>query len=141
MNTQALINLQLSDMQSIWKLEHRHDADTKCVLKLLEDARMELLDVKRKLEDLQRINPASHLRLEGRKPYGSKSGEMNVVDKILRWRRDNRSFNEIAKTLNEQGHTTQTGKQWRSQQVSDIWDRYRDINNSPLSDKSIENEL
>lgn len=56
-------------------------------------------------------------RCEGRKPFGSRPGEGEVLERILTLRRATRgrertSFERIAATLNAEGHATRTGKAW-----------------------------
>lgn len=56
-------------------------------------------------------------RCEGRKPYGTRPGETDVVALIHKLRRKPRggerlSFAAIANRLNAEGHPTRTGKPW-----------------------------
>ncbi|MGD0948613.1 MAG: recombinase family protein [Candidatus Binatia bacterium] len=64
-------------------------------------------------------------RCEGRKPYGTRPGEAEVVSLIHKLRRKPRggerlSFAAIAERLNAEGHPTRTGKPWAPQTVRQI---------------------
>ena len=63
----------------------------------------------------------------GRKPYGTRPGEMAIVELIRQMTADYRYDDcraDIANRLNKLGHKTRTGAKWRSQQVGDILRRY-----------------
>ena len=69
-------------------------------------------------------------RCEGRKPYGTRPGEVEVVTLIHKLRRkprggDRLSFAAIADRLNVQGHPTRTGKPWAPETVRGIVRRGR----------------
>jgi len=69
-------------------------------------------------------------RCEGRKPYGTRAGEADVVALIYRMRRKPRggerlSFASIAARLNAEGHPTRTGKSWAAETVRQIAMRKR----------------
>jgi len=64
-------------------------------------------------------------RCEGRKPYGTRPGEADVVSLIHKLRRKPRggerlSFAAIADRLNAEGHPTRTGKRWAPETVRQI---------------------
>ena len=64
-------------------------------------------------------------RCEGRKPFGARPGEAETVARIRSlWRkprnRPRRSFGEIARTLNAEGHPTRSGKPWNPGTVRGI---------------------
>jgi DNA invertase Pin-like site-specific DNA recombinase len=64
-------------------------------------------------------------RCEGRKPFGTRSGEAEVVDYIRKLRRkpkggERLSFAAIAKRLNAEGRPTRTGKPWQPETVRQI---------------------
>lgn len=64
-------------------------------------------------------------RCEGRKPYGSRPGEAEVVARIGKLRRkprggDRLSFAAIAEQLNREGCPTRTGKPWAAETVRQI---------------------
>jgi DNA invertase Pin-like site-specific DNA recombinase len=64
-------------------------------------------------------------RCEGRKPYGSKAGEAEVVAYIRKLRRkpkggDRLSFAGIAERLNVEGVATRTGRTWAAETVRGI---------------------
>jgi DNA invertase Pin-like site-specific DNA recombinase len=65
-------------------------------------------------------------RCEGRKPYGFREGEAEVIAEIRQLRRKRKglepaSFAKIAATLNKNGRPTRTGKPWHSETVRQIW--------------------
>ena len=67
-------------------------------------------------------------RCEGRKPYGARLGEAEVVARIVELRRKpvkgaRLSYSAIAKTLNEAAVPTRTGGQWRPSTVGQILER------------------
>jgi DNA invertase Pin-like site-specific DNA recombinase len=69
-------------------------------------------------------------RCEGRKPYGTRPGETDVVALIHKLRRkprggDRLSFAAIAERLNAEGHPTRTGKPWAPETVRQIVIRHR----------------
>jgi DNA invertase Pin-like site-specific DNA recombinase len=51
-------------------------------------------------------------RCEGRKPYGSRSGEAEVIERMLTHHRDGAGYDGIAKKLNAEGHRQRNGKEW-----------------------------
>jgi DNA invertase Pin-like site-specific DNA recombinase len=64
-------------------------------------------------------------RCEGRKPFGARPGEAEVVERILKLRRkpkggERLSFQAIAGRLNAEGVPTRTGKQWAAETVRGI---------------------
>ena len=60
-------------------------------------------------------------RCEGRKPYGTKDGEQNVIDRMKQLRATGMSFDKIAITLNDEGVPTRTpGKKWHGFAVNQI---------------------
>jgi DNA invertase Pin-like site-specific DNA recombinase len=64
-------------------------------------------------------------RCEGRKPFGTRSGEAEVVERILKLRRKPRggerlSFQAIADRLNHERLPTRTGKPWAAETVRGI---------------------
>lgn len=64
-------------------------------------------------------------RCEGRKPYGTRAGETEVVELIYKLRRKPRngerlSFAAIANRLNELGQATRTGRRWAPETVRQI---------------------
>jgi DNA invertase Pin-like site-specific DNA recombinase len=67
-------------------------------------------------------------RCEGRKPFGTKPGEAEVVAYILKLRRkpkggERLSFQAIADRLNTQGVATRTGRPWAAETVRGIVQR------------------
>ena len=57
---------------------------------------------------------------EGRKPYGQKDGEAEIVTKIQGLRADRLTINEIADRLNGEGLKTRSGGLWRFTQIRRI---------------------
>ena len=69
-------------------------------------------------------------RCEGRKPFGAKPGEAEVVDYITKLRRkpkggERLSFQAIADRLNAEGVATRTGRPWAAETVRGIAQRGR----------------
>jgi DNA invertase Pin-like site-specific DNA recombinase len=64
-------------------------------------------------------------RCEGRKPYGATSEERAVIERVLAWRKERRSFAEIAAALNAESVPTRTapGTKWHTTQVRRIVSR------------------
>lgn len=63
-------------------------------------------------------------RCEGRKPYGTKTGEQAIVGRMRERRDAGMSFDRIAATVNEEGVPTRTaGKKWHGFAVSQILTR------------------
>jgi len=61
-------------------------------------------------------------RREGRKPYGTRPGEMALIHKLRREPRggERLSFATIANRLNAEGQPTRTGKPWAPETVRQI---------------------
>ena len=59
-------------------------------------------------------------RCEGRKPYGTKEGEAEIVAKIQGLRTERLTIVEIADRLNSEGVTTRSGGLWRFTRVRRI---------------------
>ncbi len=64
-------------------------------------------------------------RCEGRKPFGTRPGEANILDRMRQLRRKRpgqprMSFTNIAYILNAEGHRTRMGKPWRGPTVRKI---------------------
>ncbi|MHC1765876.1 MAG: recombinase family protein [Verrucomicrobiia bacterium] len=64
-------------------------------------------------------------RCEGRKPYGAKDGEAEIVTKIQGLRAERLTITEIADQLNVEGVKTRSGGQWHYTQVRRILARGR----------------
>jgi DNA invertase Pin-like site-specific DNA recombinase len=66
-------------------------------------------------------------RCEGRKPYGSTPEEQAVIEKMRTWRKDKKSFVEIAAALNAENipTSTGTGTKWHPTQVQRIMRRLK----------------
>jgi DNA invertase Pin-like site-specific DNA recombinase len=56
-------------------------------------------------------------RCEGRKPYGTREGETQVIERIKYLRSHHQSYARIASTLNMEGIKPRAGKRWYSQSV------------------------
>jgi DNA invertase Pin-like site-specific DNA recombinase len=59
-------------------------------------------------------------RCEGRKPYGQKDGEAEIITKIQGLRAERLTINEIAERLNSEGVRTRCGGPWRFTQIRRI---------------------
>jgi DNA invertase Pin-like site-specific DNA recombinase len=61
-------------------------------------------------------------RCEGRKPYGSTPEETAVIEKMKAWRKERKSFAEIAAALNEEQVATRSGAstKWHPTQVQRV---------------------
>ncbi|MCL4179046.1 MAG: recombinase family protein [Verrucomicrobia bacterium] len=61
-------------------------------------------------------------RCEGRKPYGTTAEEKAVIEKIVAWRKDRKSYAEIASDLNAEGIPTRMGSEtkWHPTQVQRV---------------------
>ncbi len=65
-------------------------------------------------------------RCEGRKPYGDRPGEMDVVKRMKELRATGMGYDRIAATLNAQNVPTRTpGKQWHGFAINQILRRER----------------
>jgi DNA invertase Pin-like site-specific DNA recombinase len=62
-------------------------------------------------------------RCEGRKPYGRRNGEGEVLDRMRQWREDGAGYHTIANRLNEEGIPPRFGNRWHPYTVSKILDR------------------
>jgi DNA invertase Pin-like site-specific DNA recombinase len=63
-------------------------------------------------------------RCEGRKPFGTRPGEVELLERMRGMRRAGMSFDRIAATLNAEGVVTRTsGKRWRGGAVNQILNR------------------
>lgn len=71
-------------------------------------------------------------RCEGRKPFGARDGEAEVVDQIFRLRQGHHlSFGAIAKELNTEGVKTRMGQPWGPSTVQSIVKRGRPKQRQP----------
>jgi len=59
-------------------------------------------------------------RCEGRKPYGAKDGEAEIVTKIQGLRAERLTIEEVADRLNSEGVKTRSGGRWQFTQVRRI---------------------
>ncbi|MSU61263.1 MAG: DNA invertase [Pedosphaera sp.] len=59
-------------------------------------------------------------RCEGRKPFGQKEGETEIISKIQNLRNDRLTIDEIANRLNSEGIKTRSGGRWHFTQVRRI---------------------
>lgn len=57
---------------------------------------------------------------EGRKPYGFRDGEREIVARIKRWRSEGVSQHQIAHRLNESNVRPRSGQKWRQSSVRSI---------------------
>jgi DNA invertase Pin-like site-specific DNA recombinase len=74
-----------------------------------------------KLKAARKRMKAASGRCEGRKPYGTRPGEVEVVKRIGGLRGDGQTFEQIAGTLNREGVPTRvSGRRWFGSTVSKI---------------------
>jgi DNA invertase Pin-like site-specific DNA recombinase len=66
-------------------------------------------------------------RCEGRKPYGETPAERLVIEKMTAWRKDRKSFKEIAEALNTEGVPPRSGvtAKWHPTQVQRVLKRVK----------------
>jgi DNA invertase Pin-like site-specific DNA recombinase len=62
-------------------------------------------------------------RCEGRKPYGTREGERDVIGRIVEFRENGLNYSEIAAKLNALGITARSGGVWFPANVSRILER------------------
>ena len=60
---------------------------------------------------------------EGRKPYGTKPGESEILSTMKAWARNGISCQQIADTMNQQGRKPRAGKRWHKTAVQRILSR------------------
>ena len=60
---------------------------------------------------------------EGRKPYGTKPGEAEILSTMKAWARNGISCQQIADTMNQQGMKPRAGKRWHKTAVQRILSR------------------
>jgi len=74
-----------------------------------------------KLRGARERMKAKNGRCEGRKPYGYYEGEPEIIARMKALRAEGRSYDDIAASLNAEGHKTRTaGKRWFGMAVSRI---------------------
>lgn len=59
-------------------------------------------------------------RMEGRKPFGAREGEADILTRIKQLRAEDKSYDTIAQTLNTENTPTRTGKRWHGKVVRGI---------------------
>ncbi len=66
-------------------------------------------------------------RCEGRKPYDETAEEGMVVEKMKTWRKEGKSFKEIAEALNTEGVPPRSGveSKWHPTQVQQVLNRVK----------------
>jgi hypothetical protein len=64
----------------------------------------------------QRIRAKSG-RCEGRKPYGTRSGDAEVVERMTKMRQQGTAVDTIAETLNTEGIKPRAGQKWYANSV------------------------
>ena len=60
---------------------------------------------------------------EGRKPYGTKPSEAEILSTMKAWARNGISCQQIADTMNQQGMKPRAGKRWHKTAVQRILSR------------------
>jgi len=68
---------------------------------------------------------------EGRKPFGTRNGEPEIVARILALKASGMVYNSIAETLNSEGLKPRKGQKWYASVVRDILRRAE----SPITSK------
>lgn len=56
-------------------------------------------------------------RCEGRKPYGTRPGEAEVIERIIKLRQQRMAVDTIAETLNTEGIKPRAGQKWYATSV------------------------
>ena len=56
-------------------------------------------------------------RCEGRKPYGTRPGETEVIERVIKLRQQGKAVDTIAETLNTEGIKPRSGQQWYATSV------------------------
>lgn len=56
-------------------------------------------------------------RCEGRKPYGTRTGESEVVERMIQLRRQGLAVDKVAMALNDEGAKPRAGQQWHATSV------------------------
>ena len=64
---------------------------------------------------------------EGRKPFGTRDGEPEIITRILALKASGMVFNSIAETLNREGLKPRSGQKWYASVVRDILVRVRAV--------------
>jgi hypothetical protein len=64
-------------------------------------------------------------RCEGRKPYGARDGEAEVIGRIVEFRKNGLNYSETAAKLNALGIKVRSGGIWFPANVSRILERER----------------
>jgi hypothetical protein len=59
-------------------------------------------------------------RSEGRKPFGTKDGEKEVLDRIIALKREGETPERIAQILNNDAVPSRMGKLWRGATIAKI---------------------
>jgi site-specific DNA recombinase len=57
---------------------------------------------------------------EGRKPYGDRTGEAEVIERILALRKAGMAMDTIAETLNSDGTKPRSGSKWYGSSVRNV---------------------
>ena len=73
-----------------------------------------------KLRAARQRKKATTGRCEGRKPYGFFAGKAEALSRIQAWRQQGQNFEQITRTLNNEGIKTRSGGIWFSSTVHNI---------------------
>jgi DNA invertase Pin-like site-specific DNA recombinase len=76
-----------------------------------------------KLRGARQRMRAKEGRCEGRKPFGTRPGEHEVVQRIVELNKQGKNLNQIAATLTAEKQKSRMGGQWFPQQVSRVLER------------------
>lgn len=85
-------------------------------------AELEKNSLVRKLKAARQRKKAATGKCEGRKPFGARPGERDIIErmKVLRAKPYPLSYAKVAKALNDEKHPTRTGVPWSSEAVRQI---------------------
>jgi DNA invertase Pin-like site-specific DNA recombinase len=88
-------------------------------------AQWEKAMIVRKLKAARQRKKLATGRCEGRKPYGHRPGEREVLDRIQSRRESGAGWTEIAAELNSEGMKTRSGGSWFASTVCNLFSRRR----------------
>lgn len=80
-------------------------------------------------------------RCEGRKPYGFRNGEPEVIETMREWRARGMTFEAIAGEMNGRGIPTRSGGKWKVGTISNILAREARLNSALSSAKHYDKYL
>ena len=87
------------------------------------DKQMIVLKLRAARERAKSVSPRG--TCEGRKPYGAYAEEAPILERIVQFQREGKTFTQISKLLNEGGHASRSRGQWFPSTIRRILLRYR----------------